>query len=311
MPSPPLPIPFTVVIDDLLSVRPRSSFSIEEKNYLLSLLNGFEDGAWRSEVFERYIWDNIGETALSSQERLSLCNQSYSSISAAAKNLRLSDSPDDVGGGSEIAEILLYAIMKHHYKALPVVPKIFYKQNSQDYAKGADSVHIVLDGADDFSLWLGEAKFYNNIENSRFDAILKSIGETLSAQKIRKENSIITNLKDLELCELPDGMLSKIRDLLSKDTSIDDIKPKLNVPILLLHQCAETKKSTEMSKEYVDWIYQAHSERATEFFSRKLAKIGSIHKFKEIKFHLLLLPVHNKEKIVERFKEHAALFKKP
>ena len=47
--------------------------------------------------------------------------------------------------GSELAEILLYGIMHHHYKALPVVPKIFNKQNSNDNAKGADSVHIVLE----------------------------------------------------------------------------------------------------------------------------------------------------------------------
>ena len=55
----------------------------------------------------------------------------------AAKNLRLTDiDGDDPGKGSEIAEIALYGIMHHHFGALPVVPKIFYKQNVQDNAKG-------------------------------------------------------------------------------------------------------------------------------------------------------------------------------
>ena len=40
-----------------------------------------------------------------------------------------------------------------------------FKQNNQDNAKGADSVHIVIENENNFSLWLGEAKFYTNIES--------------------------------------------------------------------------------------------------------------------------------------------------
>jgi hypothetical protein len=305
-----MPIPFTVVIDDLLPGKRRSAFSTQEKNYLLSLINGFEDGKWRINHFENYVWDNIGETALSFQERQSLQDNSYTRLVTAARNLRLSESPRDVGGGSEIAEILLYAIMKHRYGALPVVPKIFYKQNSQDYAKGADSVHIVLEGENDFSLWLGEAKFFNSIEDTRFEGVLNSIAEMLSANKIKKENSIITNTKDLEHCSIPEETLEAIRALLSNDTSIDHIKPKLQIPILLLHECELTKSSTEESESYLSKIHLHHSERATKFFLKKLAKLGHIHKFKEIRFHLLLIPVHNKGEIVSRFKESVANFRK-
>ena len=66
-------------------------------------------------------------------------------LKKACKNLRLTNSNVDNGEGSEIAEILLYAFMQEHFKALSVVPKIFYKQNSNIYALGADSVHIVLE----------------------------------------------------------------------------------------------------------------------------------------------------------------------
>ncbi|WP_457825501.1 HamA C-terminal domain-containing protein, partial [Staphylococcus aureus] len=85
-----------------------------------------------------------------------------------------------------------------HYKALPVVPKIYYKQNRNDNAKGADSVHIVIadDGAD-FSLWLGESKFYSDIGDARLDKVVQSVLEMLNSEKIRKENSIIMGLTDL------------------------------------------------------------------------------------------------------------------
>lgn len=80
----------------------------------------------------------------------------YTTLTESVKNLRLVDT--DNGQGSEIAEIVLYGIMRYYYGALPVVPKIF----ANDNAKGADSVHIVLDDKGDFTLWLGEAKFYSN-----------------------------------------------------------------------------------------------------------------------------------------------------
>lgn len=39
-------------------------------------------------------------------------------LKRAAENLRLTDKEQDISKGSELAEIVLYAIMKHKYKAL-------------------------------------------------------------------------------------------------------------------------------------------------------------------------------------------------
>jgi hypothetical protein len=108
---------------------------IENKN-VLSIVNDFQDGKWRYSKFRKFIWDNIAETALSFDERKSLVDESYSSLVESAKSLRLTDAASKIGQGSELAEIVLYGIMKHHFGALPAVPKIFYKQNAQDNAKG-------------------------------------------------------------------------------------------------------------------------------------------------------------------------------
>ena len=137
---------FATVIDEKFEelINDPIQGSIANK-FVLSLANGFENGKWRLSSFHSFIWDNIKETALSAQERNSLIGMESSILDAAAKNLRLTDKEDDIGKGSELAEIVLYGIMRHHYHALPVVPKIFYKQNAQDNAKGADSVHIVVD----------------------------------------------------------------------------------------------------------------------------------------------------------------------
>ncbi|MDA1379618.1 DUF1837 domain-containing protein [Plesiomonas shigelloides subsp. oncorhynchi] len=150
---------FEVLVEDMfLNLCPSTDLTPIENKSVLSIANDYQEGKWRHSKFHSFVWDNIAETSLSHAERESLIDQSHSKLVAAAQSLRLTDKDTDIGKGSELAEIVLYGIMKNHYKALPVVPKIFYKQNCQDNAKGADSVHIVVD-ENDFTIWFGEAKF--------------------------------------------------------------------------------------------------------------------------------------------------------
>jgi len=183
-------------------------------------------------------------------------------LAESAKKLRLIESIDAIGRGNEIAEIVLYGIMKNHYSALPIVPKIFYKQNQKDEAKGSDSVHIVVESEDSFSLWFGESKFYNGIENARLSTIVASVKDSVSLEKIRKENSIITNLSDInDFEEISDDLRIKIKTSLSQDESIDKIKPILNIPILLLYECEQTKIGTHLTDEYKQGIIDAKAYR--------------------------------------------------
>lgn len=273
---------------------------IANKN-VLSLINDFEDGNWRYTKFQRFIWDNIAETSLSYQERESLVGEPQTTLANAAKNLRLTDKEDEIGKGSELAEIVLYGLMKHHYNALPVVPKIFYKQNPQDNAKGADSVHIVIENENDFSIWFGEAKFYNSIENARLDTIIESVENSIQTDKLRKENSIITNVSDIDYLITNEEMRDNIKKLLSQKESIDGLKSKLHIPILLLHECSITKGSTDLTQEYKNAIIAYHEDRAKSYFTKQLNKISNIHRYSEITFHLILFPVPCKKTIVDKF----------
>ena len=279
--------------------------------YALSMINDYEDKVWRYKYFLTFIWDNIIETALSKNERESLVENQYSSLIEAAKNLRLTDSDKDPGKGSEIAEIALYGILKYHYKALSIVPKIFYKQNANDYAKGADSVHIILsDDSNDFSLWFGEAKFYKSIDDSNFNEIINSVEKLLQPEKIKKENKIITNLKDIELCIPNKEMHDKIIETLSGDISLDYIRPKLHIPILLLYECNITAKYCEKSINYVEETSNYHRERAEAYFRKQISRLSEIPKYENVHFHLIIFPVPDKQKIVEEFTKQAKVFRR-
>lgn len=305
-------INFEVLINEAFSVITNDdTLSPIENKRVFSLSNTFEDGAWNYSKFQKFIWNNIKETALSYRERQSLALEGEDSIlTEAAINLRLSESENDVGRGSEISEILLYGIMKKYYNALPIVPKIFYKQNSQDNAKGSDSVHIVIEGDNEFSLWFGESKFYNSIENARLDVIIDSVKESLTLRKLKKENRLITNLSDInDFDEISSDLRSQIMQTLSQDQSIDSIKPILNIPILLLHECGITSSTTHMTEEFKNQIIAYHKDRATEYFKRQIAKCNDVDLYSEIKFHIILFPVPEKKPIVDKFIAKAEIYR--
>ncbi|CAA7617096.1 conserved hypothetical protein [Magnetospirillum sp. UT-4] len=198
--------------------------------------------------------------------------------------------------------------MRHHFGALPVVPKIFYKQNVQDNAKGADSVHIVADG-EDFTLWFGEAKFYNSIADARLDAVVTSVINSLSTDKLKKENAIITSVSDLDDLPIATELRTKIKAALDNRESIDNLKPKIHIPILILHECATTSGTKDLTDAYKAEIIAFHKERAEAYYLKQIAKSGGIHKYSDITFHIILFPVPSKTKIVDAFVQVVAFYK--
>ncbi len=303
---------FEVLFDDsFINLKTDTTLNPIDKKQVLSIINDYADGKWRYKQFQDFIWDNIAETALSRKDRLALIDRSHSSLTEAAKKLRLTDlQKDQESQGSELAEIVLYGIMKHHYNAMPVVPKIFYKQNPQDNAKGADSVHIVEEDGT-FSVWFGEAKFYNSIEDERLYSIVNSVENSLQTEKLEKENSIITSISDLkDFLSDKENLYNEISKLLSYGTSIDLLKPKLHIPILLLHECKFTASNNELSQAYKDEVINFHKERAESYFSKQINKVGkSIFKYSEIHFHLILFPIPNKEPIIKSFVDNVVHYK--
>lgn len=299
---------FEVLVDcDLLELQCFEDSSNVENKKVLSLANDFEDGKWRGQKFHDFIWDNMAETSLTQRERDSLAGRPSSILHAAAQNLRLTDNSKDVGQGSELAEIVLYGIMKHKYNALPVVPKIFYKQNVNDFAKGADSVHIVVKD-DEFTLWFGEAKFYKDIADARLASIVTSVGNSLDTAKLKKENAIICNVSEVDSLGFDPALADKIKRALSNRNSIDSLKPRLNIPILLLHECSLTKEEKQFSDEYKKRLTEYHTTRALSYFSKQLKTLKpKIHLYEQITFHVILFPVPDKKAIVKKFVRHVEL----
>lgn len=297
---------FEVIIDDTLYNLTQQG---SDKNKILSPINDFQDGDWWYEKFNDYIFDNIVLTALSASERNKIPNASHSQLKKACRNLRLPTSQKDKGRGSEIAEILLYAFMNEHFKALPVVPKVFNKQNPNMYAFGADGIHIVLD-EDDFSIWYGEAKFYEKIDAAQLNIIANSVHNSLQTAKIRKENSIVTDLNELENMLGTDSRKDMILSLLDDKASVDKLKPHLHIPIMILYECELTANQKELTEEYKQKLKNIQIENATSYFSIQNEICKDIFRYTDITFHLIYFPVPDKNKVVDIFVSHAEFYRK-
>lgn len=289
---------FKILFDGLIDL------NISNKHFELLLANDYESYKWRYEKFLNEVINGMYQTALTNDERNAcIADDDFERMRESAKEKlkevkRNQDKePQHYEKGGEIGEMLLYRIMAKYYDALPIVPKIFYKQNYNDYAKGADSVHIVVKD-DEFSLWFGESKFYKDI-NRAIDSALKSISNFLSNDKqIRNENRIITNLKELEkFNEITKEMASQITKTLDRDNSLDNIKQILHIPILLIYECKLTKEETEMSDKYKDNVKKDMQKHSRKMFE-ELREIDIPH-IDKIFFHIILFPVPDKNKIVK------------
>lgn len=162
---------------------------------------------------------------------------------------------------------------------------------------------------DDFTLWFGEAKFYNSIADARLDAVVTSVLNSLSTDKLKKENAIITSVSDLDGLPIPARLREKIKAALSNRESIDKLKAKIHIPILLLHECLTTAAASELSETYKTELAAFHKERAESYFSKQLAKSSSVHKYDDLNFHIILFPVPSKKKIVDAFVHAVAFYK--
>lgn len=271
--------------------------SLSDKYYHITFVNDYEDGKWRYQKLQDFIGDSLLLTALSEKERSALIADFRVETIRTESIKKLRKGINGKAEGSELGEICLYGVMKNHYNALPIVPKIFYKQNVNDYAKGADSVHLIVTETD-FEIWLGESKFYKSLDKALSEA-LQSVLEMLSTDKLKKENSIITNTSDLNYIKhdkLTKEKLEIINNILSFNSSIDEFKKRLHIPIFIMHECDVTKSSTNLDMCRND-IESLHIEKISNYKNTIERKLGHIFNFKEICFHIILFPIPEKEPI--------------
>ncbi len=241
----------------------------------------YESGKWRAKDFAEYLIEWLPEFALKFSEYENFNGATWKNLLRKA-TLSIYTTLKSENRG-EFGEMLLHALIREHFNSKPAVSKVFYKTSSNDTVKGFDAVHLVeLDN--DYEIWLGEAKFYSEYRKAIYD-VVEEIGRHLNDGFLREEFMFVEGKID-DKWELA----QKFKELVSNRLSLDDIRKRICIPILITY-------NTD--------LYNNHSEYTKNFKAEILNECNNVfgvleHKCQgfNIKLHVFLVPLASKEELV-------------
>lgn len=242
---------------------------------------GYERGKWRAEQLANHTMSWLPEFALSPLEceKMNHAN-SVAFIRRAAKAVYESKKFKNRG---EFGELFLHIAIRQVFGSIPAISKIYYKTASNDTIKGFDAVHIVS-SVDDLELWIGEAKFYDNIGRAIRDVVKEVIDHT-QTDYLRSEFALITNKID------DSGKHAvALKKLLDPNTSLDEVFKRVCIPVLLTYDSPTVQAYTTCSEEYKTAFVDEVESHWRDFAGRDLPA--------EFRIHLFLLPLHEKISLV-------------
>lgn len=242
---------------------------------------GYEESVWRYDEFAEYLIEWLPEFALkySDVKKINYAN-ARQFLKKAAKTVYQTDKYQNRG---EFGELILHALIRCFFNSQPAISKIYYKTAANDTIKGFDAVHVV-EHSDGLELWLGEAKFYKNIDQAISD-VIGELRKHIQRNYLKDEFLLIEGKIDEQW-----HYAEQLKKLLSSRHSLDQLFTKISFPVLLTYESTVIKNHKAVSDEFI----------------RKLKEeiLSHYNKFKEqlsndlIKIHLILLPLEYKQTLV-------------
>ncbi|WP_194396230.1 DUF1837 domain-containing protein [Microbacterium atlanticum] len=249
-----------------------------------SLCAGYELKAWRADALVDDVFENHLLTfALSYSEAKNISSATaIRSIRDAATSVY---STDKYGRRGEFGELLLHAALVDFYGAEPAVSKIYYEDSANDVVKGFDSVHVVAGAGGALKIWLGEAKFYSDLDGA-MSSVLKDIETHLAADFLRKEFVFITRKID---DDWPHATI--FREMIARARSLDEISSELVMPIFLTYDSEAVDAHDVVTDEYIAALTEETGAALASFESR-------LKKPLEVEIRLILVPLKSKSMLV-------------
>lgn len=248
---------------------------------LSGLCVGYENGAWRSAQLADHMMEWLPEFALKYSE-LDLLDSgtSVSLLRQASQNVYQSAKFKNRG---EFGELLLHIAVRQTFSSIPAISKIFYKTATNDTAKGFDAVHVV-GPPEDMELWLGEAKFYDDINRAIRD-VAAELQKHTKIDYLRTEFMLIKGKIDGALPHAP-----ALKELLDHRKSLDEVFKRLVVPVLLTYDSTCVARHTECCEAY-EAAFKAEMDKHYETFVKTSLP-------KTVRIHLFLMPLKSKTELV-------------
>ncbi|WP_188742683.1 HamA C-terminal domain-containing protein [Agromyces bauzanensis] len=250
-----------------------------------ALCAGYETGHWRAGALVEDLFDrHLLTFALSYTEARSVTSATaIQSVRDAAVSVYSTDKYQHRG---EFGELLLHAALVDFYGAEPAVSKIYYEDSSNDVVKGFDSVHVVAEPDNSLKIWLGEAKFYADLDGAIASALL-DIETHLATDFLRKEFVFITRKVDDEW-----PLAQAFKEMIVRARSLDEISSAIVMPVFLTYDSDAVSQHDVVGEDYVAALTVEVTEALSSFESR-------LKKPLEVEIRLILVPLKSKAKLVD------------
>lgn len=249
---------------------------------MVSFCAGYERGRWRLQELSRHLIRWLPDFVLDRREQEAL--GTHNAVEKFSQAARLVYGTDDYGRRGEFGELILHALMRQHFSAEAVIAKLHYKTARNDTVKGFDGVHVTAD-AGGISLWLGEAKFYEDL-SSAISAAATSITAHLDADYLRDEFMLISGKVD------PDWEHAEsFQRLISSERRLEDILDRVVIPIMVTYDSNAVASHDDITDTYTAGL--------TDEADDALGRLEAAEIAEEVEIVLLLLPLLSKKKLAE------------
>lgn len=245
---------------------------------------GFELQAWRCIPFAQHLIEWLPDYALAEEELRTHHGNAYVKLREAAVRVYTSEKYKNRG---EAGEILLHAICRDYFDTIPISPRVFYKSASNDVVKSFDLVHARFPDQNQFQLWLGESKLYDNPA--------KAIADAISSIKGHIAQGFLQNQKLILGPQIPKNTprYQDILKLFKSQTSIDEF---MKAAVFVVGIACNSKAAQAAQEANDPYIQAAISE--LKQLTEELVKSGLPAKLRLL---LIYVPLAAKQQLVEDF----------
>ena len=195
----------------------------------------------------------------------------------------------------EFGELFLHAAIRQVFKSLPAISRIYYKSATNDTVKGFDAVHVV-GPPEDLELWLGEAKFYDDISAAIRD-VVGELDKHVENDYLRDEFLLLTGKIDPEWPHA-----TSLKKLLSPNTSLDAVFRRACIPVLLTYDSACVAAHRCCDAAYCGAFESEIRAHYATFARKKLPPA--------VRIHLFLLPLKCKKELVQALDQRLKTWQK-
>jgi hypothetical protein len=261
---------------------------LELEPALFGFCAGFEDGDWRCDQLASHLIEWLLEFAFTHSE-LELLNHA-NAVEFISRAARMVYDTHRYESRGEFGELLLHAIIRQEFGSEPAISKVFFKDTPNATVHGFDAVHVVTGDDGELELWLGEAKFYGDVSSAMSQAA-KELRAHTERDWLRTEFIAIANKLDRTWPHH-----EAVRALIHRHRPIKDIFERIRIPMLITYDSDAVASAARPDDAYLAAFEAEIREQHRRFVRRRLPR--------EVVIHLLLMPLANKQRLVDRLDSH-------